>query len=218
MTHLVNNTQIWDTLYKNGAQMSHPDDSFIRMSYYLLKDNVNKVLDYGFGSGVTTMHLAQRNFNVTGLEVSQEAIKLTHQRLAAINASAQLDLYDGTPQLTYSDNSFDAIIAWQSLTYNTPDSFEKIMAEFYRVLKPGGVFLAAISAPGDHIHATSTPLENGARQLEAAGQEGATVFIPTEEQLHSLSPTNHLKLGKITLDYQAINNIICKYHLVHYTK
>jgi ubiquinone/menaquinone biosynthesis C-methylase UbiE len=218
MNHHNNNALIWDKLYKNGAQMSHPDDSFIRMSHYLLKDNTSKILDYGFGSGVTTIHLAHRGFEVTGIEISQEAINTTQTRLDNLQLTAQLDHYDGSQHLPYQDNSFDAVIAWQALTYNTPDSFQQIMQEFYRILKPDGVFLAATSAPEDHIYKNSTLLDNGARRLTTIGQEGATVFIPTRQELKDLSPALDIKIGEITLDYQEINNIFCRYHLIHYIK
>jgi ubiquinone/menaquinone biosynthesis C-methylase UbiE len=47
------------------------------------------------------------------------------------------------------DNALDAIVAISSLEHNTPEVLEEVVAELMRVLKPGGVLLATLTAGRD---------------------------------------------------------------------
>ena len=54
--------------------------------------------------------------------------------------------------------SIDAVVSVSSLEHNPPDRMPAIVAELWRVLRPGGVLLATMSAApdGDWYHAPSS--------------------------------------------------------------
>lgn len=53
---------------------------------------------------------------------------------------------DLTELADISENSIDAIVAVSSLEHNSPEGLEEVVAELFRVLKPGGALLATLGA------------------------------------------------------------------------
>jgi len=96
------------------------------------------VLDAGCGPGETAIYLATRfDVRVTGITVSQFEVSRATERARDSGVSDrvgfQLDDFMG---LSYSDNTFDAVLALESLQ-NAPE-LDQVLGELYRVLRPGG--------------------------------------------------------------------------------
>lgn len=96
-----------------------------------------KILDVGCGTGITMRLL--RNYGVTyGIDVSEEALyfcrKRGHQRLTKGDAN----------EIPFNDNCFDGITAVDLLEHL--ENEEKIVEEFYRVLKKNGLLLISVPA------------------------------------------------------------------------
>lgn len=93
------------------------------------------VLDIGCGGGFLSNDLARAGFKVTGVDLSKESLKVaeaydeTH--------SVKYEIADAF-HLPYPDNSFDAVTAMDFLEH--VDDPDKVIKEFSRVLKPGGLF------------------------------------------------------------------------------
>lgn len=93
------------------------------------------VLDLCCGTGDWTIQLAQnKEANITGLDFSENMLKVAAKKTAAIE---NITLIQGdATELPYAENAFDIITIGFGLR-NLPN-YEKAIAEFYRVLKPGG--------------------------------------------------------------------------------
>jgi ubiquinone/menaquinone biosynthesis C-methylase UbiE len=80
--------------------------------------------------------------------------------LFASKSSGKVIIYnqDLTNLAEIKDNSLDAIVAISSLEHNSPQGLEEVMIELMRVLKPGGVLLATLTAGRDQDwwHAASS--------------------------------------------------------------
>jgi SAM-dependent methyltransferase len=48
-----------------------------------------------------------------------------------------------------ADNSLDAVVSVSALEHNTPEGLKAVVQELMRVLKPGGVLLATLTAGKD---------------------------------------------------------------------
>jgi ubiquinone/menaquinone biosynthesis C-methylase UbiE len=97
------------------------------------------LLDCGCGSGSITVGLAKvvEPAQVAGIDISEAEIERARKRAAEANISnirfETGDLY----QLTFADDSFDALFSHNVLEHIPEPS--KALQEMHRVLKPGGI-------------------------------------------------------------------------------
>ncbi len=209
------NHEVWESLYSRGHRLDYPSDMFVRVTYRLLDVRRHpRVLDYGFGSGENLMHLCRRGFSMTGVEVSHSALAVTSERLYSAGLDADLHIcMDG--KLPFKDASFDAITAWQVLCYNDDAGFRKALAELHRVLRPGGLFIAAITAPGDSRQDGAEVLGQGVFRIGCQGQEGAVLRVLEERELSSYFDCSECEIGSFSHEFLGI----CSRHwIVHYEK
>ena len=94
------------------------------------------VLDAGCGPGHWTAHLASRGVDVRGADLSSRFID--HAR--ATNPGIRFDLTD-IDALPERDDSLGGILSWFSTVHHDPDMIHVPLAEFARVLRPGGRLL-----------------------------------------------------------------------------
>ena len=84
------------------------------------------------------MPLAERGFDVAGLDISEAVLAVARA------AGPGLDLRQGDMrELPWPDDSFDAVLnLWTAFGYfETQEEDERVLAEIARVLSPGGVFV-----------------------------------------------------------------------------
>ena len=96
------------------------------------------ILDVGTGTGFFAVLLAQQGHRVEGIDLTpamlEEARTLAKQRNLDITFR-EMDAQN----LAYPDDTFDVVIS-RNLTWTLPDP-QRAYAEWFRVLKPGGVLL-----------------------------------------------------------------------------
>jgi SAM-dependent methyltransferase len=102
---------------------------------------VNRVLDLGVSMGATTIALKQRfpQAEVWGIDISAPMVRYAHLR--AVQANTEIHLRQmAAEQLEFPDNHFDAVLA-MLLFHELPVPVAKqVIAEVWRVLRPGGTF------------------------------------------------------------------------------
>ncbi|MBF6437078.1 methyltransferase domain-containing protein [Nocardia cyriacigeorgica] len=101
-----------------------------------------QVLDAGCGSGPIFAALRDRGAIVTGFDSSTKMVELARQRLGADAAVRVADIRDPLP---YPDAAFDDVIA--SLVLHYLEDWTAPLAEFRRVLKPGGRLIISVNHP-----------------------------------------------------------------------
>lgn len=95
------------------------------------------ILEIGFGPGRTVGLLADRSASVTGVDVSEEMLRLATRRNATLIDAQRvaLSVNDGT-SLPLEDDSVDAVLSVHNI-YFWPEP-ETTINEIARVLRPGG--------------------------------------------------------------------------------
>lgn len=108
---------------------------------------VARVLDVGCSIGQCTTALKQRfpQAEVTGLDVGLPMVRYAHRR--ALDLGIDVKFRQGLAEATgYPDGHFDAVLAY-ILFHEVPSRlFRPIIAEMFRVLRPGGTF-TVVDAP-----------------------------------------------------------------------
>ena len=109
--------------------------------YDFLKANGSKkFLDVGCGIGCDIVEMAIKGFEVHGLDLSPESIKLAQRHFAHYGVEANVDgrasiLIGDAENLPYEDKSFDCVHC--GILQHTREP-QKGIKELFRVLKPGG--------------------------------------------------------------------------------
>jgi SAM-dependent methyltransferase len=104
----------------------------------LLPQTLNlNLLDVGCGAGNMIHHLSHYG-QVKGIEIDPRPVKMARQR------GYDVDQFDATQPMPFDDNSFDAVTALDVIEHNQDDL--AILADSYRVLKPGGHMVITVPA------------------------------------------------------------------------
>lgn len=102
-----------------------------------------KILDAGCGQGVLAVDIARHeDVHVTGVTIVPLEVKKSLKLAKRAGVSSQTDFIEGDyHQLPFPDNSFDRVYAVETLSHAY--DLKLALKELHRVLRPGGVFIAA---------------------------------------------------------------------------
>jgi len=151
----------WDQAYKEkGVIQSEVLDLVSDAVKIFKKEKVKKVLDLGFGTGRHTIFLAKNGFQVYGIDVSKEGLKITKKRSEEKGLNAKLCIAD-MHKLPYRGNFFNGIIAVYVIEHNTYNGLLKSLSEVRRVLKPGGIFATTLLTKNDYKFGIGEEIEPG---------------------------------------------------------
>lgn len=99
------------------------------------------VLDVGCGGGNAVYIMSQRSNNVHGVDYSEVSVKKSAKKNAYAIAQGKVQILQGSvSNLPFPDEAFDLATAFETI-YFWPD-LEQDFKEVWRVIKPGGIFMA----------------------------------------------------------------------------
>ncbi|MEV8036879.1 class I SAM-dependent methyltransferase [Streptomyces sp. NPDC002742] len=108
-----------------------------------------QVADLGCGPGHITAHLDELGLAAFGVDASPAMIELARQAYPdlrfEVGSMAALDIADG---------ALGGVLSRWSIIHTPPQELPVILAEFHRVLAPGGHLLIGFSASEDPSHPT----------------------------------------------------------------
>jgi ubiquinone/menaquinone biosynthesis C-methylase UbiE len=126
-----------------------------------VSQNAN-ILEVAPGPGYLTIELAKKGFNVTGVEISPDFVKI--EKNNAKEAKVSVDFKEGNASnLPCEDHFFDFIVC--SAAFKNFKDPVKALCEMHRVLKQGGTSLIIDMNHG----ATSEDIDNEVRNSEMKG-------------------------------------------------
>jgi ubiquinone/menaquinone biosynthesis C-methylase UbiE len=142
----------------------------------------SEMLEIGPGPGAATEWLRHKVGRLTAIEIDPAAAAL----LAGRHAGTNVQIVTGSAtDLTFPDASFDSVGAFTMLHHvATLAAQNKILAEAFRVLRPGGVLIGSDSLASNdlhHFHADDTynPVEPASvlSRLQTLGFSEITVVV-----------------------------------------
>jgi 2-polyprenyl-6-hydroxyphenyl methylase/3-demethylubiquinone-9 3-methyltransferase len=102
-----------------------------------LDPHVSTALDVGSGGGFVTEELARMGFETTGIDPSEESVRVAAAHAAANGLRIRYARGSGEA-LPFDSGSFDAVLSCDVLEHVR--ELPRVVSEIARVLKPGGVF------------------------------------------------------------------------------
>ena len=137
------------------------------------------ILELGAGTGTATLELARLAPRVTSIEYDHQSIARLAARTSGANGCA---VQCNASALPFEDRTFSSAIAILMFHHlKSRESQDRAFAEIFRVLRPGGVFLAAEIQDSwlhrvVHIKSTFVPLDpvSAVVRLTAVGFSGGT--------------------------------------------
>ena len=95
------------------------------------------VLEVGCGGGILTQEIALMGFDVTGIDPSEQSIKIAagHANASGLRISYEKGIGEALP---YREGAFDIVFCCDVLEHVR--DVPKVISEISRVLKPGGFF------------------------------------------------------------------------------
>ena len=109
---------------------------------------VRKVLDLACGTGTISCLLAQKGYQVTATDGSEEMLTQAMQKAAALEGQPPLFLHQTMPCLRLLEPVDAAVSTLDSLNYLTREKdIRETFCRVYRWLKPGGMFIFDVNTP-----------------------------------------------------------------------
>jgi SAM-dependent methyltransferase len=158
----------------------------------LLKGRIaagDRILDAGCGSGRNAHYLLRQGFTVFGVDENPRAVdgfcelarELEHPIPEGRVRQASLDA------LPFDAGYFDVVMCSAVLHFARDDRhFEKMVAELFRVLRPGGLFFARL--------ASSAGIESQVRWLAAGGANGRRAVLPDGSERYLVDEAQLMRL------------------------
>jgi SAM-dependent methyltransferase len=110
-----------------------------------------QVADLGCGPGQITAHLAELGLTAFGVDASPAMVELARQSYPGLRFDV-----GSMAALNIADDALGGALSRWSIIHTPPPELPAILAEFHRVLAPGGHLLICFSATDDASHLTQT--------------------------------------------------------------
>ncbi len=178
--------EYWDDRYGSADQIwsGNPNPHLVTVATEL---SPGSALDVGCGEGADAIWLAQRGWQVTGIDVSTVALDRAAQRAATAGADVagrirwqQADVLTWAPE----SHQYDLVSA-QFMQLPRPE-LESLHRRLAAAVRPGGTLLIVGHHPSDLETTMGRPHLSG---LFFAAEEIATNLNPVEWQVVTTAPT-----------------------------
>lgn len=105
--------------------------------YYAKKEDKHSLIDVGSGAGQYGKYLKDHGLEVTCVDLSEELVKICREKGLE---SYVMDFYN----LNFEEEKFDLAWSLNTLLHVTKSSFEDVLKNIKRILKPKGLFYLGV--------------------------------------------------------------------------
>jgi SAM-dependent methyltransferase len=143
--------------YAESIDDGHSDDDAAEILGRLDLPPGSRVLDAPCGHGRISRRLAASGLSVTGVDLSAQFIAMAQAE--ATGPAGRLAFVRGDLRQLPVRGPFDAVVCWfSSFGYHDDDDCRRVLAEFHRVLRPGGrLLIETMQHDGVVRHFTAAP-------------------------------------------------------------
>lgn len=172
----------WDLIHKNVGGQWSPSEGIVKfcarhvkrrvgIEKYEIKNDYSKVLDVGCGNGRHLVFFAEQGFDVSGIDISREAIEIAEAWINKKELNADLMVGD-VKSLSFDANSFDLVISYGVLDHVPFSDALIAMDEIKRVLSPGGMLFLTLRSTDDSEFGRGEKVGKNTYKLEEGYEKG----------------------------------------------
>jgi ubiquinone biosynthesis O-methyltransferase len=110
----------------------------------------SKILDIGCGEGNVSLLLAKKNNNVTGIDISSEAISIARKKAKMLNLEKKANFFIQDAHRLKSTGKFDIAICIEVLEHVKDDN--KVIKNIYRKLKKTGTLIVTVPSKNASLY------------------------------------------------------------------
>ncbi len=162
-----------------------PDCAVRQWGPSLARSGRRRILDVGCGGGRHAVFLARLGLSVTAGDLSLFALAETRHWLAREGLRGTVLQLEMTA-LPFPNETFDAVLSVNVLHPARPQQAWMAVGEMWRVLRPGGLFLAVLAGAGDSHCLLERPVAPAQRLLTYPTALEAGAQWRDEGDLHGL--------------------------------
>lgn len=137
-----------------------------------------KALDFGCGAGRSTRFLRQLGFNVTGVDISEDMLRIAR----ALDPSGDYRLVPGDNLTEFEAESFDLIASLFTFD-NVPSAAKvRIFSDLRNLLCPAGTIVSVVSSPDIYTHEWASFTTKDFPENAAARSGDVVRIVTTDHQ------------------------------------
>lgn len=158
----------WESGFVNNQMMwgSAPANSAKQASHIFLQGGVKDVLIPGFGYGRNASVFLNSGMRITGIEISETAIKIAEQHF-----SAEVRIIHGSvTHMPFDENLYEGIFCYGLLYLLKGEQRKKMVADCYNQLKPGGTMIFSVIAKKSHNYGKGREVAKDTFEIGKGGQ------------------------------------------------
>ena len=142
--------KFWDKIAERYSKHPIADEAAYQKKLQVTQENFkpnSSVLEFGCGTGSTTIIHASYVKHIRAIDVSSEMIKIAQGKADAQNINNVTFEQLTIEELTVADETFDVVLGLNIL--HLLENKKEVIAKVHKMLKPGGVFVTSTVCLGD---------------------------------------------------------------------
>jgi len=172
----------WNEVFKkHGKVFTNPHEDMKKIGRIFKERKVKKILDLGCGTGRHTVYLAKCGFDIYGMDISEEGVRIAREWLKKEGLKANFKIGSIYKKLPYKDNFFDAVISTNTIHHQGIEKVRGTIQEVERILKPKGlIFITVRKRKFRKFYPNFTIIEKYGKQKSRYQVVGARTYVPIE--------------------------------------
>ena len=169
--------EFWEHTFKEKQTMwgFKPAESAIIVKDFFVKEKANEILIPGIGYGRNAKTFLENGINVTGIEISETAI-----RLARSENKLEIPIYHGSiAEMPFDSKLYDGIFCYALIHLLNNRERKKFISDCYSQLKFGGYMFFSTIAKKNSLYAKGKPLSKDRFEV----MKGAKLFFYDTESI-----------------------------------
>lgn len=169
-------TEYWESRFNNEGEMwgFEPSDSSITAARIFRSERLKNILVPGFGYGRNAKYFLENNFNVTGIEISESAIRLARDK--GLNCIIH---HGSVTSMPYDEEQFDAVFCYAMIHLLNKYERRTFLKACYSQLNKNGMMIFVVSSTDMDIYRRGRYLSKN--RYEISG--GLKVFFYDSESV-----------------------------------